>query len=337
MIHRFERPAIDRRGRAAAGRRRIWAVLAGGTDLYPAHVGRPIAAPLLDITAIDGLRGIRRDAARLDDRRDHDLDRRRPRRPAAAVRRAQGGGARGRRRADPEHRHRRRQRCATPRRRPTARRCCWRSAPSVVLQSARGERALAARRVRARQPRARRVRADELVVAVRIPARCRARALGVRQARRPALPRRSRSRMVAVVVDVDAAGASPTPASRSAAARRCAQRLPALEARLVGRRGRCRAWPTVLEPADLAPLTPIDDLRAQRRVPPRRDRDACSRRAPRRACRPRERRRSRAEPSDDRARCQRCRSCACDVNGRARELVGDRRGASPTRCATSSA
>ena len=37
-----------------------WGVLAGGTDVYPAHVGRPLPQPLLDITAIEGLRGIRR-------------------------------------------------------------------------------------------------------------------------------------------------------------------------------------------------------------------------------------------------------------------------------------
>lgn len=32
-------------------------VLAGGTDVYPAHVGRPIAGQVLDISAIAGLRG----------------------------------------------------------------------------------------------------------------------------------------------------------------------------------------------------------------------------------------------------------------------------------------
>jgi len=61
MSIRFERPeSIDEATRLlAAG---SWAVLAGGTDLYPAHVGRPMAAPLLDVTAIAALRGIRRDA-----------------------------------------------------------------------------------------------------------------------------------------------------------------------------------------------------------------------------------------------------------------------------------
>jgi CO/xanthine dehydrogenase FAD-binding subunit len=33
-------------------------VMAGGTDIYPAHVGRPLAGQILDISAIAGLRGI---------------------------------------------------------------------------------------------------------------------------------------------------------------------------------------------------------------------------------------------------------------------------------------
>lgn len=38
--------------------RRPFAVLAGGTDIYPAHVGRPVRDDLLDITGIPALRGI---------------------------------------------------------------------------------------------------------------------------------------------------------------------------------------------------------------------------------------------------------------------------------------
>src|SRR3954463_4132511 len=37
---------------------RPWTVLAGGTDFYPARVGRAIDENVLDITALDGLRGI---------------------------------------------------------------------------------------------------------------------------------------------------------------------------------------------------------------------------------------------------------------------------------------
>ena len=34
-------------------------VLAGGTDFYPAHVGRPLPDDILDITALAALRGVR--------------------------------------------------------------------------------------------------------------------------------------------------------------------------------------------------------------------------------------------------------------------------------------
>ena len=37
-----------------------WSVLAGGTDFYPARVGRPLTEPVLDISAISSLRGIQR-------------------------------------------------------------------------------------------------------------------------------------------------------------------------------------------------------------------------------------------------------------------------------------
>jgi CO/xanthine dehydrogenase FAD-binding subunit len=82
VISRFERPE------SIAGAARLlascpWVLLAGGTDLYPAHVGRPIAGPVLDLGAIAALRGIRHDDVERPDRR----------RAAAAVRRAEGGGA----------------------------------------------------------------------------------------------------------------------------------------------------------------------------------------------------------------------------------------------------
>ena len=55
---RFERPRsmAEAASLLAAG---DWALLAGGTDLYPAHVGRPLTRPLLDLSRVDGLRGIR--------------------------------------------------------------------------------------------------------------------------------------------------------------------------------------------------------------------------------------------------------------------------------------
>lgn len=39
-----------------------WTVLAGGTDFYPARVGKPVRENILDISAISGLRGIREEA-----------------------------------------------------------------------------------------------------------------------------------------------------------------------------------------------------------------------------------------------------------------------------------
>src|ERR1700745_2523837 len=124
MQPRFERPAsVAQATRLLAAR--PWAVLAGGTALYPAHVARPIALPVLDLGGIAELRGIRRagaswtigatttwsDVARAElpplfaalqaGARE---GARRPARAAAALRGAAGGGARGRRRADPEHR-----------------------------------------------------------------------------------------------------------------------------------------------------------------------------------------------------------------------------------------
>ena len=39
------------------------AVLAGGTDFYPAHVGRPLPDDILDITALTALRGVREEAS----------------------------------------------------------------------------------------------------------------------------------------------------------------------------------------------------------------------------------------------------------------------------------
>ncbi len=35
-----------------------WCVLAGGTDIYPAHVEKPLAAPVLDISGLSALRSI---------------------------------------------------------------------------------------------------------------------------------------------------------------------------------------------------------------------------------------------------------------------------------------
>ncbi len=41
----------------AAFAERKWTVLAGGTDFYPARVGRPLTEPVIDISRLDELRG----------------------------------------------------------------------------------------------------------------------------------------------------------------------------------------------------------------------------------------------------------------------------------------
>lgn len=45
----------------AALQRDSWAILAGGTDFYPARLGKPMSEPVLDISAISDLDGIRRE------------------------------------------------------------------------------------------------------------------------------------------------------------------------------------------------------------------------------------------------------------------------------------
>src|ERR1039457_3929303 len=59
MTPRFERPksVAEAAQLLAAG---DWVLLAGGTDLYPAHVGSELGRPVLDLSRVAGLRGIRR-------------------------------------------------------------------------------------------------------------------------------------------------------------------------------------------------------------------------------------------------------------------------------------
>ncbi len=55
---RYLRPtALD--DALAALAERSWAVLAGGTDFYPARVGRGATEDILDVTGLEGLRGVR--------------------------------------------------------------------------------------------------------------------------------------------------------------------------------------------------------------------------------------------------------------------------------------
>ncbi|MEO6896672.1 MAG: FAD binding domain-containing protein, partial [Caldimonas sp.] len=236
-----------------------WAVLAGGTDLYPAHVGRPLPLPLLDITGITGLRGIRRDAdgswtlgatTTWSDLVRADLP---PLFDGLKAAAREIGGVQI-------------QNAGT-----VAGNVCNASpaadgAPalmaldaSVVLRSERGEREMAVEHFVLGNRRTARA-ADELVVAIRVPAKSpRARSAFIKLGGRRYLT--ISMTMVALVVDVDEAGVVATAAAAVGSCAAVARRLPALEARLVGvRLG--DPLGSIVEPADLAPLTPIDDLRA---------------------------------------------------------------------------
>jgi len=256
MLHRFERPqSIAEAARLLASG--SWAVLAGGTDLYPAHVGRRIAAPLLDLTAIAGLRGIRRDehgwtigaTTTWTDVVRAELP---PLFDALKAAAREVGGVQI-------------QNAGT-----VAGNLCNASPAAdgtpvllalgarVALESERGERELALDEFVLGSRRTARA-ADELVVAVRIPARSeRARSAFAKLGGRRYLTISIST--VAVVVDIDAKGAIVEANVAVGSCSAVATRLPALEARLVGA-SLDSDLAGVLDPADLAPLTPIDDLR----------------------------------------------------------------------------
>ena len=256
MQPRFERPAsvAQATGLLAA---RPWAVLAGGTDLYPAHVGRTIALPLLDIGGIAELRGIRSDGAgwtigattTWSDVARADLPPlfaalRSAAREVGGVQIQNTGTVAG-------------NLCnASPAADGTP--VLLAMGARVVLQSARGVRELAVDEFVLGNRRTARA-ADELVVAVRIPARSeRARSAFAKLGGRRYLTIAVTA--VAVVVDT---GADATVSAVGIAVGSCApaaRRLSALEARLVGARIDGDLAATV-EDQDLAPLAPIDDVR----------------------------------------------------------------------------
>ena len=256
MLHRFERPqSIAEAARLLASG--PWAVLAGGTDLYPAHVGRRIAAPLLDITAIAGLRGIRRDEqgwtigatttwsdvvrAELPPLFD---GLKAAAREVGGVQIQNAGTVAG-------------NLCnASPAADGTP--VLLALGARVVLQSERGERELALDEFVLGSRRTARA-ADELVGAVRIPARSqRARSAFAKLGGRRYLTISIST--VAVVVDVDADGRIAEAAVAVGSCSAVARRLTTLEGRLVGAAAD-GDLAGQLELGDLAPLTPIDDLR----------------------------------------------------------------------------
>jgi CO/xanthine dehydrogenase FAD-binding subunit len=257
VIHRFERPeSIAGASRLLATGR--WTVLAGGTDVYPAHVGRPLAAPVLDITAIAALRGIRRDergwhigaTTTWTDVVRADLPPlfdglKAAAREVGGVQIQNAGTVAG-------------NLCnASPAADGTP--VLMALGASVVLQSERGEREVPVEAFVLGSRRTARA-ADELVVALRIPSRgARARSTFLKLGGRRYLT--ISMTMVAVALDVDAAGSIAWAGVAVGSCAATARRLPALEAGLRGSPAGSDLG-SVVAPAHLEPLAPIDDLRA---------------------------------------------------------------------------
>ena len=253
---RFEQPrsVAEAASLLAAG---DWALLAGGTDLYPAHVGRKIARPLLDLSRVEGLRGIRPSdsgwtigaTTTWTDVIRADLP---PLFDALKAAAREVGGVQI-------------QNAGT-----VAGNVCNASPAAdgmpvlvalgaeVELQSAVGSRrlpleafVLASRRTARRD--------DELVSALHIPTR----AAGARSVFLKLGGRRYlviSITMVAVMIELDTAGRVALAGVAVGSCSAVAQRLPALEARLLGRAATSLA--ECVDADDLAALTPIDDVRA---------------------------------------------------------------------------
>jgi CO/xanthine dehydrogenase FAD-binding subunit len=252
---RFERPrSVAEAASLLAGG--DWALLAGGTDLYPAHVGRPIARPLLDLSRVEGLRGIRRTDAgwtigattTWSDVIRADLP---PLFDALKAAAREVGGVQI-------------QNAGT-----VAGNVCNASPAAdgmpallaldaeVELQSTAGVRRLPLDRFVLGSRRTAR-RPDELVSALHLPAR----ATGARSVFMKLGGRRYlviSITMLAALLEIDAAGRVAHAAISVGSCSAVARRLPALEARLLGRDATELA--ACVMPDDLAPLTPIDDVR----------------------------------------------------------------------------
>ncbi|MCE9660345.1 MAG: FAD binding domain-containing protein [Burkholderiales bacterium] len=252
---RFERPrsVAEAASLLAAG---DWTVLAGGTDLYPAHVGQRIARPLLDLSRVVGLRGIRQSATgwtigattTWSDLIRADLP---PLFDALKAAAREVGGVQI-------------QNAGT-----VVGNVCNASPAAdgmpallalgaeVELASAAGARRLPLAAFVLGSRRTAR-RADELVSALHIPARAAAaRSVFLKLGGRRYLV--ISITMVAAVIELDPAGRVSHAGVAVGSCSAVAQRLPALEARLMGRDAAALA--DSVEPGDLAPLTPLDDVR----------------------------------------------------------------------------
>ncbi len=237
-------------------------VLAGGTDVYPAFVGRAIDGPILDISALDAMRGVTAavDALRIGALTTWSEIARLPlpRHCAALARAAREIGG-----------------LQIQNRGTIGGNLCNASPAadgippllaldaSVELASAAGRRELPlaqfvlGNRRTACQP-------DELLVAVRVPQRSPAAVstflkLGHRRYLVISIV------MVAVVLDFDGADRVSYCGVAVGACSAAAQRLPALESGLLGAtRGEIGARAGALLDAALASLAPIDDIRGTR-------------------------------------------------------------------------
>lgn len=253
----YHRPVRLEEALALLSRERV-TVLAGGTDLYPAHLGRPFREPLLDVTAIAELRGIRAEPGAVVIGATTTWS------EVAAA--ALPPAFRGLQEAARQIGAAQIQNAGT-----VAGNACNASPAAdgvppmmtldaeVVLRSAAGARVLAlgdfvlGNRRTCRRP-------EELVTALRFPspgprARGRFLKLGHRSSLVISIA------MVAVVIEEDGAGRVSRAAVAVGACSPVARRLPALERRLAGR----RAGPELAAAADatdLDVLSPIDDVRA---------------------------------------------------------------------------
>ncbi len=231
--------------------------LAGGTDVFPAHVGRAVGRPILDLGRVEGLRDIGETAdgwtigatTTWTDLLRADLP---PLFDGLRAAAREVGGVQI-------------QNTGT-----VAGNVCNASPAAdgvpvllaldaeVVLASARGERSLPLGDFVLGPRRTARL-ADELVVALRIPRRsARARSAFLKLGGRRYLV--ISIAMVAATVDVDATGRATHAAVAVGSCSAVAMRLRCLEARLLG----CPVADLAAcpEAADLAPLGPIDDIRA---------------------------------------------------------------------------
>jgi CO/xanthine dehydrogenase FAD-binding subunit len=256
-ISRFEQPASVAealRHLAQGGMR----PLAGGTDVYPAFVGRALDAGLLDLSRIDALRGIRGDAqgwwfgatTTWTDVLRGELP---PLFDALKLAAREVGGEQIQNTATLGGNL-----CnASPAADGTP---VWLALDAQVeLQSARGTRRLPVQEFVLGNRRTA-IAPDELLTGIWAPRRgARAKSVFAKLGGRRYLV--ISITMLSVAIDVDPQGDVLWAGAAVGSCSACAKRLPALESRLVGVK-RVELRNVVVAPGDLAPLRPISDVRA---------------------------------------------------------------------------